>query len=712
MILKHPRRRHRRHQNPYVSDVDPLAGAPAYDTTSGPNIVSMVQQLGPVVTGTPIQLVFWGQAYNSNTDPCPALVQAAFTVTSSAYTSKLAQYSSQEGNASIGALVQPSIFLSVDPPATYFDTDLISQAISQYASGNFGNITPIRDGTEGFPGILIVFVMPPNCSYGGPFAGGPGPQGAIGEHLEASVNGVIVPFAWIAFDVSTDLMTVDLSHEIVEMATDPFGLTDPAVATTNGGGPYASNPGALTEIADDGWEWFAAISGSLLATYWSNSDGACLVPGGFDTQKYSGCLVQTDTIMTAPDTYEQAGPGSVGDFYAVVPNRGPSAGLMEFVASNGSGNPVWTSTGFGLVDAGAPAGGSGSGRAIEGCCLIETNFQMMQVLATSGGSLLWYQFPLATSGNAPPQVVALGDWAVTAAQNSSESLNPPLVSVVPSPLNPRGPHFFGTPGVVQSTTGARGDFEVVALVRTAGGSSNASLAYFRAFNDWVGGDQPTGYPLWSGPTWGDTLISNTPLLFGEGLQYDDRQGGSVALIQAKSLSAQNNGVEQISLTGLGTDPAAFTLHAIVRASRPNGLYHFYTGAPFPNVWVGDVDQNGNLVPIQVNGTPITGVVGDQGFIEIDGTFLLAVAFDDGTVQVFNRPNTGSTPLAWSPFGPAVPVTAGAASVYLMKSNYPSALFSKRVELLVVNSAWTQLQHFFLNDAQQWAAVAAFGALNQ
>ena len=277
MILKHPRRRHRRHQNPYVSDVDPLAGAPAYDTTSGPNIVSMAQQLGPVVTGTPIQLVFWGQAYNSNTDPCPALVQAAFTVTSSAYTSKLAQYSSQEGNASIGALVQPSIFLSVDPPATYFDTDLISQAISQYASGNFGNITPIRDGTEGFPGILIVFVMPPNCSYGGPFAGGPGPQGAIGEHLEASVNGVIVPFAWIAFDVSTDLMTVDLSHEIVEMATDPFGLTDPAVATTNGGGPYASNPGALTEIADDGWEWFAAISGSLFATYWSNSDGACLV---------------------------------------------------------------------------------------------------------------------------------------------------------------------------------------------------------------------------------------------------------------------------------------------------------------------------------------------------------------------------------------------------------------------------------------------------
>jgi hypothetical protein len=201
------------------------------------------------------------------------------------------------------------------------------------------------------------------------------------------------------------------------------------------------------------------------------------------------------------------------------------------------------------------------------------------------------------------------------------------------------------------------------------------------------------------------------LVFGQGLTFDDLEGGSVALVQAQFFSYQNDGIETIAPS---SNPAEYTLHAIVRTSWSHRyLYHFYKGAPPPNYWVNDFDANGNLAPISVSGSPISGVVGDFGFIEIDRVFLLAAAFVDGSVRVFVRQNSGSDPLVWTTYTESVPVVSGGASVSLMKTGYASNLFSKRVEMLVVTSGWTTVQHLYLADDMQWTPVgAAFGNLNQ
>ena len=100
-------------------------------------------------------------------------------------------------------------------------------------------------------------------------------------------------------------------------------------------------------------------------------------------------------------------------------------------------------------------------------------------------------------------------------------------------------------------------------------------------------------------------------------------------------------------------------------------------------------------------------------IEIDRVFLLAAAFVDGSVRVFVRQNSGSDPLVWTTYTESVPVVSGGASVSLMKTGYASNLFSKRVEMLVVTSGWTTVQHLYLADDMQWTPVgAAFGNLNQ
>jgi len=316
--------------------------------------------------------------------------------------------------------------------------------------------------------------------------------------------------------------------------------------------------------------------------------------------------------------------------------------------------------------------------------------------------LFWYNVSPG-GGVSSPSEVALGDWA-----SNPSDLNPPLVTIDPSSLNPLT-RFFGTPGIVQGNVGARGDYEVVALSR--GGSIGGPLVYFRGLNDWVGPDQPTDYPIWSGPTVDDLSYSSQPLVFGQGLTFDDLEGGSVALVQAQFFSYQNDGIETIAPS---SNPAEYTLHAIVRTSWSHRyLYHFYKGAPPPNYWVNDFDANGNLAPISVSGSPISGVVGDFGFIEIDRVFLLAAAFVDGSVRVFVRQNSGSDPLVWTTYTESVPVVSGGASVSLMKTGYASNLFSKRVEMLVVTSGWTTVQHLYLADDMQWTPVgAAFGNLNQ
>jgi hypothetical protein len=230
---------------------------------------------GPVANGFRLELLFWGDYWQTNASLVSDLTQAISDILASPYLSELSQYgvnSISQGNS--------TIVLSPGPPAPSFSggdaTDMVWALIDdgKYAEG---------------AAIIYMIFAPPGTSYGGGEAGGAHTVGfdpnlvedVSGALLQAELNLLsgeskpLLPTArvgWVNF-ATFDAMTAVFTHELVEM------LVDPDVWFNRGWITDSTALGAdLNEIADVCLNQVGMAGGHRVSAYYSDRLKKCVVP--------------------------------------------------------------------------------------------------------------------------------------------------------------------------------------------------------------------------------------------------------------------------------------------------------------------------------------------------------------------------------------------------------------------------------------------------
>jgi len=229
---------------------------------------------GAIATGTPLQLLFWGQDWQSRIDPnTGGLLSDTFTaavrsILASAWMSGLVQYGVRR--SALGS----SRIVPTDPPFlphTFDNGDVENLIQSLIDSGQF----PEPDEPGG-RNLYVVF-MPRNTKH-------PDVNGIqiSGEHSSFNTGSAIdVDRAWYAFicDKDFDEMIRAFSHELVEMCTDP---EDDGWKVDDGGT-------GCDEIGDLCNNRTAPVNGvNNVEAYWSNREGTCIIPTVWSVRRVLG----------------------------------------------------------------------------------------------------------------------------------------------------------------------------------------------------------------------------------------------------------------------------------------------------------------------------------------------------------------------------------------------------------------------------------------
>src|SRR5215469_5277192 len=170
---------------------------------------------GAIATGAPVQLIFWGSAWNQpSTSPSTGnIINAVQSLLTGPFMSGLRQYgirrSPFRGSIVVTSPGPPTL------PNTFSDAggDIENLVNSLINNGTFPE--PDEDGGRN----IYCVVMPPNTKFNGP-------NGVIGAHGHFSSGSIIdVDNAWYAWIGNANLatMTRAFGHELVETCTDPEG---------------------------------------------------------------------------------------------------------------------------------------------------------------------------------------------------------------------------------------------------------------------------------------------------------------------------------------------------------------------------------------------------------------------------------------------------------------------------------------------------------
>lgn len=224
-----------------------------------PGPITIENRGGAIGTGIPVQLIFWGSAWNlaSTTPGAGAIIGAVQSILSGPWFSGLRQYGIRRCNFG-GSMV----VTSPGPPPTYQDDDIQNLIWALIDDKNFPE--PDEPGGRN----LYMIFMPPGTTYG--------PGGIRGKHLVASDTDLPadVDHAWLGFIVGTTSLgaiTSAFSHELAEMCTDPE--SDAWVVSGN------QEIGDVCNIVD------GLLKGVNVESYWSAADNACLIPTAYSVRR-------------------------------------------------------------------------------------------------------------------------------------------------------------------------------------------------------------------------------------------------------------------------------------------------------------------------------------------------------------------------------------------------------------------------------------------
>jgi hypothetical protein len=214
---------------------------------------------GAIGSGLPVQLIFWGGAWNqpATSPSAGAILASVQTILRGPWMSGLRQYGIRRCNLR-GAVV----VTGPAPPGTYVDNDIKDLVWALIDDNKF----PEPDDAGGR--IIYMVFMPPGTAYG--------PGGIRGKHLVASDYDfpADIDHAWvgfITFNSSIGQITSTFCHELAETCTDPE--SDAWTVTGN------QEIGDVCNFVDQ------TINGILYESYWSATDNACLLPTAYSVRR-------------------------------------------------------------------------------------------------------------------------------------------------------------------------------------------------------------------------------------------------------------------------------------------------------------------------------------------------------------------------------------------------------------------------------------------
>jgi hypothetical protein len=211
--------------SPGGADVRPIKFTGVNDAPSNTTTIDLG---GPKLGPNPrINLIFWGNAWNSNPQPTPSaqtVVNDAASILRGPYLSSLSQYGVRNISGGFGLddwNDRAFLITSSDPPAT-FNTGTIANFIVGLIDDEI-----IAEPDEEFYPTLNCVVLPPGVAYAPP----PGTQPLNGFHTYVAWNDTDLfdldtnqrsHFAWVRYG-SRSFISTWFSHELVEALTDPEG---------------------------------------------------------------------------------------------------------------------------------------------------------------------------------------------------------------------------------------------------------------------------------------------------------------------------------------------------------------------------------------------------------------------------------------------------------------------------------------------------------
>jgi hypothetical protein len=207
---------------------------------------------GAIVVGANLQLLFWGNFWETATAPSTDdLQQAARTVLASPYLSEVAQYGFSDLT-----LNPPRIVTAPAPPASFSGDDVSNMILTLIGEGIFPN--PESSSRRN---LYMVFA-PPSSVYSD--------SDDAGAHTAVSNASFAVDYLWLGwvnYD-TLDNLTAAFTHELVEMITDPE--PDSGWTTTV--------PGSENELVDVCVLQRGMCDGVAVSAYYSKRLAACVVP--------------------------------------------------------------------------------------------------------------------------------------------------------------------------------------------------------------------------------------------------------------------------------------------------------------------------------------------------------------------------------------------------------------------------------------------------
>ena len=247
-----------------------IGGARTSTTSSGGgggSATGIVKDYGNIVVSAPkIKMIYWGPTWSAGETPSKATIDSNMqTLISSPYFSKLIQYRSIRPPTWGGSF----IYSGTTPPASY----TIEQAKAPIEALMNANTIP---KVSADPNCIYMVITPNTCRLA---------SGAAGQHTITDYTGVgagIIFYgtAWNQPGIFQDTRVI--AEEIVESMTSPgsVGLEGFLIAPPIG---HEMNPNypaeQYVEINDACAQLFDTVNGVSVFPYYSNQDGACIIPG-------------------------------------------------------------------------------------------------------------------------------------------------------------------------------------------------------------------------------------------------------------------------------------------------------------------------------------------------------------------------------------------------------------------------------------------------
>ncbi len=233
-----------------------------HQNAAGP--VTVTDSGGPVLTNVEVVVIFWG-TYWAGTSPPPAVssdtyYQCFTGIVTGPYMTGMAQYRGVGPGTMLGKFMNTA----GDPPNPYSDND-VQTMLTTYLQNNPSCPAPLAGHNR-----FYAVVTPP--TFGNT-------NGAEGEHLNFTYNGVQAFFAWITDNGQSLTQTTSngvvntFSHELAEACTDPL-LTSFTTSGGDGGdeiGDACNNEFGIVQMN--------GVSCNVQC-YWSAADNACIIPLG------------------------------------------------------------------------------------------------------------------------------------------------------------------------------------------------------------------------------------------------------------------------------------------------------------------------------------------------------------------------------------------------------------------------------------------------